>query len=268
MQQTPAVLLAAGDIATCSREDDEAVAALLDEHPGTVVALGDLAYESGSEEQFARCYGPSWGRHLARTRPVPGNHDYRTAGAAPYFDTFGPAAGALGRGYYSYTLGSWQVIALNSNCREVGGCDPASAQYQWLQQELAQNSALCTVAYWHHARWSSGEHGDSEVMDDIWRLLAQYGTDVVLAAHDHDYERFAPLNDAGGPDPAGIRSFVVGTGGKSQRNFAQISPFSATRNNDTFGILELRLGEGTYTWRFIPIDGGTFTDSGTGQCHP
>lgn len=266
--QTAPVLLAAGDIATCDRQDDEATASLLEEREGIVVALGDLAYEDGSEQDFANCYEPSWGRFAARTRPVPGNHEYRTAGALPYFQTFGATAGLAGSGYYSYTLGTWRVYALNSNCVAVGGCGPGSRQYEWLAQDLAQHPAVCSLAYWHHPRWSSGEHGNNAQMDDIWRLLADNGAELVLAGHDHDYERFAPLDAAGQPDADGIRSFVVGTGGKSKRSFAQIQPFSEIRNNDSFGILQVILGDGDYQWRFVSAEGNLFSDSGSGQCHP
>jgi hypothetical protein len=265
---TGPVLLAAGDIASCASSGDEATAALLDRLGGTVVTLGDNAYEDATQRDFAECYHPAWGRHKGRTRPSAGNHDYQTPGAAPYFDYFGAMAGQRGKGYYSYEVGTWHVIALNSNCAEVGGCSGGSPQERWLRADLSAHDARCTVAYWHHPRFSSGGHGDHPQVGPFWQALYEHGADVVLVGHDHDYERFAPQTPGGSADPQrGIREFVVGTGGRSLRPFPRTRPNSEVRNNSTFGVLRLALGVGTYTWRFVPEAGKTFADSGSGRCH-
>jgi hypothetical protein len=264
--QAPAVLVGAGDIASCASEGDEATARTLDGVPGTVFTAGDNAYERGTDREFAECYHPSWGRHRARTRPTPGNHEYHTPGAAGYFRYFGAAAGEPGKGYYGYELGGWQVIALNSNCRYIGGCGPGSPQLEWLRRELAGHRAQCTVAYWHHPRFSSGLHGEAAEMGPIWEALHAAGADVVIAGHDHTYERFAPLDAAGRPDPRGMRSFVVGTGGRSLYPFRSVAAGSEVRRNDTYGVLKLTLGVGRYEWEFLPVAGRTFRDRGSGDC--
>jgi 3',5'-cyclic AMP phosphodiesterase CpdA len=262
------VLVGAGDIAACGKGDDEKTAELLDAIPGTVFTLGDNVYPNGTPKQFAACYAPSWGRHKARTRPVPGNHDYRTPGAAGYFAYFGAAAGDPSRGYYSYDLGKWHVIVLNSNCSHIGGCGPDSRQDAWLRADLATHPAPCTVAMWHHPRYSSGEHGDDTDMRHLWKILYEGGTDVALAGHDHTYERFARQNAEGKPDPQrGIRQFVVGTGGKDLYEFEKIDRDSEVRNNRTFGVLKLTLHPDSYDWEFIPAAGGKFRDAGSEKCH-
>ena len=264
----PAVLVGAGDIADCDESGDEATAALLDAIEGTVFTTGDNAYQSGTPEQFAECYHPTWGRHRARTRPAPGNHDYETPGAAGYFEYFGEAAGQPGAGYYSYDLGAWHIIALNSICDAVGGCGSGSAQEQWLRADLAEHAATCTLAYWHHPRFSSGQHGNDDDYDAFWRALYQAGADVVLAGHDHTYERFAPQTPDAELDVArGIRQFVVGSGGKSHYRFEDDVANSEARNNDTFGVLKLTLRASDYDWEFIPVQGSAFIDSGTDACH-
>jgi hypothetical protein len=261
------VLVGAGDIADCDSPGDEATAALLDGIAGTVATFGDNAYEAGSRTEFARCYEPTWGRHRDRTRPAPGNHDYGTVKATGYFDYFGPRAGSPAKGYYSYDIGDWHAVVLNSNCSMVP-CSAGSAQQQWLEADLAASRATCTLAYWHHPRFSSGRHGSAGAMADIWQTLYDAGADVVLAGHDHDYERFAPLGPAGKVDTArGIRSFVVGTGGKSLRGFGAVVPGSEVRNGDTFGVIALTLRPTGYDWRFVPEAGRAFTDAGTGTCH-
>ncbi len=207
-----AVLLAAGDISSCRSSGDEATAKLLDGLTGTVATLGDNAYQSGTAQEFADCYGPTWGRHKARTRPSPGNHDYGTAGAAGYFGYFGAAAGDPAKGYYSYDLGAWHVVALNSQCAETGsGCEAGSAQERWLRADLKAHPARCTLAYWHHAPFSSGAtHGGDPATRALWRALYDHGADIVLAGHEHNYERFAPVD--GNRDRArGIRLFAAGS---------------------------------------------------------
>lgn len=261
------VVLAAGDIAACDSRGDEATATLLDELDGTILALGDLAYEEGTAEQFADCYDPTWGRHRDRTQPVPGNHEYETKGAAPYFDYFGPVAGDPDEGWYALDLGEWHVIGLNSNCDEVGGCGADSAQATWLEGDLAANSAFCTLAFWHHPRWSSGEeHGSDDRTDAFWRLLSDAGADVVLAGHDHQYERFEPMARDGAADPDGMVEFVVGTGGRSLYEFGAILPTSAVHDGSTYGVLKLTLRPHAYDWEFIPASEGGFTDAGTAAC--
>ncbi len=263
-----AVLVGAGDIASCENlAGAEATARLLDGIPGTVFTAGDNAYSSGTRRQFADCYAPTWGRHKARTRPSPGNHDYYSSGAAPYFAYFGAAAGPAGRGYYSYELGSWHVVALNSNCSKVG-CGVGSAQERWLRADLAAHKAPCTVAYWHHPRYSSGIHGESLETAPLWKALYDSGAEIVISGHDHDYERFAPqdADERGDPDH-GVRQFVVGTGGKSTRRFLKTKPNSEARATGVFGVLKLTLRPGDYRWDFVPVQGKTFADSGVGTCH-
>ncbi|MBI4278337.1 MAG: metallophosphoesterase [Armatimonadetes bacterium] len=261
-----AVLVGAGDIASCNSDGDEATARLLDTIPGTVFTAGDNAYERGTDDEFRECYRPTWGRHRARTRPAPGNHDYGTPGAAGYFRYFGAAAGEPGRGYYSYTLGTWQVLVLNSNCRAIGGCGDGSRQMAWLRAELANHRAQCTVAIWHHPPFSSGLHGSQPETQPLWAALYQSGGDVVIAGHDHSYERFAPQDAQGRPDPTGMRLFVVGTGGRSHYRFRTPLPTSEVRHTGTFGILKLVLRPGRYEWEFVPEAGKTFHDSGSAVC--
>jgi hypothetical protein len=276
MEKSPAraqgdgvVLVGAGDIASCTSHGDEATADLLDAIEGVVFTLGDHAYEAGTPIEFAACYEPSWGRHKARTRPAPGNHEYLSPGASGYFDYFGNAAGKPGNGYYSYDLGAWHIIVLDSNCGEIGGCERGSPQERWLRADLAAHPRPCTLAYWHHPRFSSGPHGNEPALDAFWQALYAHGADIVLAAHDHVYERFAPQRPDGAPDPSrGIRQFIIGTGGASRHRFIEPSVAnSEVRNDDTHGVLKLALRPGSYDWQFIPVAGKTFTDSGTGRCH-
>ncbi|MEP6506658.1 MAG: Ig-like domain-containing protein [Gemmatimonadales bacterium] len=259
------VFVGAGDIASCSSTGDEATATLLDGISGTVFTLGDNAYETGSVAEFSGCYDPSWGRHKARTRPAPGNHDYGTAGAAGYYGYFGSAAGDPSTGYYSYDIGEWHIIALNSNLANGTG----STQEQWLRADLAASTKSCTLAYWHHPRFSSGlEHGSDPTLQPLWQALYDANADVILSGHDHDYERFAPQTPAGVADAAlGIREFVVGTGGRSHYSLGTVKANSEVFNGTTYGVLKLTLAPGSYTWQFVPVSGGIFTDSGTGTCH-
>jgi Calcineurin-like phosphoesterase len=262
-------LIAVGDIATCGGTADEATSRLVDRIQGTIATLGDNAYDDGSREDYARCFHPSWGRHKARMRPTPGNHEYHSRNAAPYYEYFGAAAGELGKGYYGYTVGSWQVIALNSNCGAIGGCSASSPQGRWLRARLQANRARCTVAYWHHARFSSGDHGNDDDVQGLWQVLYDANADVILSGHDHDYERFAPQTPSGALNRArGIRQFVVGTGGANLRPFgSDVARNSEVKNSDTHGVLVLSLRQNSYTWRFVPVAGRNFTDGGTGTCH-
>jgi hypothetical protein len=260
----PAVLVGAGDIADCSSPNDEATAALLSAFGGTVFTAGDNAYPVGGADDFARCYEPSWGRYKDQTRPAPGNHDYLTPRAAGYFAYFGEAAGVTTQGYYSYDLASWHIVVVNSSADASVG----SAQEQWLRADLAAHPARCTLAYWHHPRFSSGPHGDFLQMDAVWEALYEAGAEVVISGHDHDYERFAPQGPSGSPDSAhGIREFVVGTGGASLGAFYRVRPNSEVRNSTTFGVLLLRLYDDRYEWEFVPAQPGGFSDSGWDTCH-
>jgi hypothetical protein len=263
-----AVFVGAGDIAACNNPGDEATAALLDAIPGTVFTLGDNVYPTGTLAQYQACYASSWGRHKSRTMPVAGNHEYDASGNTGYFDYFGPRAGTPGKGYYSFELGTWHVVVLNSNCSFVGGCQAGSAQEQWLRADLAAHQASCTVALWHHPRFSSGGHGNDVAMQPFWQDLYDAGADLVLSGHDHDYERFAPQTPTGAADPAyGLREIVAGTGGASHSPIATVVANSEVRDADTFGVLKLTLRGGSYDWQFVPEAGKTFTDAGSGSCH-
>jgi hypothetical protein len=267
------VVVAAGDIASCDGRGDEATAKLLGGIHGTILVLGDEAYPRGTAEDFDKCYGSTWGRFKDRTKPIPGNHEYETLNAEGYFGYFGKAAGNVEEGYYSFDLGDWHLIALNSNCTEVGGCDASSPQVRWLKADLAKDDESCTLAYFHHPLFTSGKYrpGIPEVRP-LWETLYKAGADVVLNGHDHNYQRFAPQDPGGRADPErGIREFVVGTGGRS--HYAIVYPLSdpvangEVQNDDTYGVLKLTLQPGGYEWQFVPVEGGTFTDHGQGRCH-
>jgi acid phosphatase type 7 len=234
-----------------------------------VLVLGDAVNSFGADREYRRAYGPTWGRVKAITHPGPGNHDYRgVGGAAAYFRYFGATAGPRSRGYYSFDLGAWHLIALNSNCGRVGGCQAGSRQERWLRADLARHPSRCTLAYWHRPRFSSRRRGTDGWSAAFWRDLYRAGAELVLNGHDHDFERFAPLDPAGTPDPArGVREFVVGTGGKSHLPLTTVQVGSQVRNADTFGVLELTLRPGGYGWRFRPVAGGSFTDAGAAACH-
>lgn len=264
--RTDPTLVGAGDIAGCDTDGDEATAHLLDRLPGTVFTLGDNAYPNGTPAEYA-CYDASWGRHLARTRPAPGNHEYYTPGAVGYYGYFGAAAGDPRRGYYSYDLGEWHIVALNSNCAAIGGCGAGSPQETWLRADLAAHPATCTLAYWHQARFSSGSHGSDAAFADLWRALYDGGADVILAGHDHDYERFAPQRaDGTRDDQRGIRQIVVGTGGRSHYPVVGTANSEAW-NGTTSGVLRLVLHPTSYDWQFVPIVGQAFADHGSARCH-
>jgi hypothetical protein len=258
----------AGDIADCTTKGDEATAALLDDIDGTVFTAGDNVYESATAATFRDCYEPTWGRHKARTRPAAGNHDWASGGIDAYRTFFGSSAvGADGATWYAYDLGMWRVIVLDSNCRSVDGCGPASPQGRWLADELAAPNAACTVAIWHHPRFSSGIHGNDKGVAPFWRALYDAGADVVINGHDHDYERFAPQDPAERLDQArGIREFVVGTGGTALRKFAEPVRNSELRVALDHGVLALTLRDGSYDWKFHAAT-TDFSDGGTANCH-
>jgi hypothetical protein len=257
-------LIAVGDIASCVSEGDEATAALVDGIQGTIIIAGDIAYEAGTPRDFADCYDPSWGRLRSRTRPAPGNHEYATPNAAAYYAYFGTSAGPPGLGYYSFDLGAWHIVSLNSNVDAGAG----SVQEQWLRADLAASTAHCTLAYWHYPVFSSGLHGNIAVMQDILRALYEFNADVVITGHDHDYERFAPQTADAVADPArGIREFVVGTGGRSLAPILLAEPNSERRYFGGYGVLRLELDAQGYSWEFVPVAAGVSVDSGFGVCH-
>jgi acid phosphatase type 7 len=276
-------ILAAGDIATGANANDEATAKVLRANPGLpVLPLGDDAYDGGTSSEFSNYYNPTWGTEKARTRPVPGNHEYvggttKQYGAG-YFNYFGASAHKENQGSYSYDYGDWHIIALNTGqcygAQESDGsfprCGPGDPMINWLNSDLAAHTNQCTLAYWHHPRFSSGrEHGnDFSRTTTIWNALYKYNADVVLNGHDHDYERFAQQNPSGKLDTSkGIREFVVGTGGRELNPFGTIKANSQVRNTGTYGVLKLNLHAGSYDWKFLPVAGKSFTDSGTTSCH-
>ena len=268
------VLVGAGDIASCKNpEGARATAKLIEQIPGTVFAAGDLAYEKGSAEDFKNCYDPAWGRFKDRTRPALGNHEYAEPTAAGYFQYWGTQAGPPGKGYYSYDLSDWHIVVLNTNCdaKDLGGCATGSPQETWLKEDLAKHPNVCILAYGHHALFSSGvfrRHAVHPELKQLWEDLYAARADVVLAGHEHSYERFAAQDPEGKADPAnGIREIVAGTGGRSHDLLGFAAPNSEIRDWDTFGVLKLTLSPGKYTWEFIAEEGKSFHDSGSGVCH-
>ncbi|MDQ1488100.1 MAG: acid phosphatase type 7 [Actinomycetota bacterium] len=300
------VLLAAGDVAKCDSAGDEATAALVSaemaDPSASVAMLGDGAYPDGDLAHYQQCYDPSWGRFKAATRPATGNHEYANAAttrAEGYFDYWGAAAGPRPGGYYSYDLGAWHVVVLNSTCGNqggngVGGCNAKDPMGQWLAADLAATHPACVLAYWHHPRFYSmsaepgvqvkpgqGASADNK-LDSIWGVLQQAGADVVLSGHHHTYERFPRLKATGGkkgsgtPDPSGIRQFVAGTGGGEQESFVpnMIDPNSEKRIEHNFGVLRLTLHDTGYDWAFLSAGtpgtseppAGTVLDSGSDTC--
>jgi acid phosphatase type 7 len=275
------VVVAAGDIAcdptdpsfdggrgtktACRQADTWALIRSID--PNAVLPLGDEQYDRGRLSAFRTSYATSWGRERWRSHPVPGNHEYESGGAG-YFNYFGQKAGPKRRGWYSFNLGTWHLVALNSNCW-VAGCAPGGAESRWLRHDLAAHPWTCQLATMHHPLFSSGPHGDDSAhARPLWRLLYRAGVDVVLTGHDHIYERFASLRPDGTRDPEhGFREFIVGTGGAQHYPIVAPHAFSRVRNATTFGVLALTLFSGSYRWRFVPVAGSTFTDGGTASCH-
>lgn len=262
------MLLAAGDVADCAYEGAALTAEILADHPeSTIAVLGDLAYPDATAERFDACYDPTWGAFVDRTRPALGNHDLNADAGAPYYATFGDAAGTPGEGWYSYQLGEWHVVVLNSNCDRVG-CGEGSPQHDWLVADLAQAEAeaVCTLAYWHHPRFTSGPHGDDPRVGPFWSALADAGAELILVSHDHHYERFAPLAPDGTPAADGPRQFIVGTGGAIIRPTVRPAPGSELIVDDAWGVLRLELSPDGYTWSFLSVDRGEL-DAGSGDCH-
>lgn len=279
----PPVLLLAGDIGDCLRDGDDQTGTLLNTMEGIVVPLGDNAYLNGTPDDYANCYQSTWGRHKARSRPVAGNHDYNCqpgqglsgcdTPAAGYFGYFGSAAGNPATGYYSYELGSWFVIVLNSGTDRPVLMEAGSEQEQWLRSQLASHSQQCVLALMHHPRFSTtlNRSAITPHLAALWNALYEYGADLVVNGHDHNYERFAPQRPDGTADATyGIRQITVGTGGgETLYSLGPIPPGSnlEVRDNQTFGVLKLTLKNGGYDWRFTPVAGATFTDSGSATCH-
>jgi hypothetical protein len=255
---------------TCGQQATADLALSL--RPDVVLPLGDNTYSNGTLAKYRRYYQPSWGRLDHISRPVPGNHEYITSAesvdGAGYFAYFRSRAGDVRKGWYSFDLGRWHLIALNGHCPPAGSCGPGSPQERWLRADLAAHEDACVLAYWHEPRFSSGRHGNDQKYAAFWDDLYRAGAEVVVNGHDHDYERFAPQAPDGRADPRrGIRAFVVGTGGVNLRQFATVQPNSEVRHNSSFGVLLLELRPDGYGWRFAPTGGGSFSDSGSGTCH-
>ena len=278
---------AAGDIA-CSANTtvdpvcaDDNTAALMESPnpvPDAILPLGDNQYETGSLEEFNDNYANTWGVSslLPLEHPVPGNHEYKSGNANGYFSYFGAAAGAPSTGYYSYDLGTWHIIAVNSNCKSLNDCGPLSTQEQWLRADLAAHPKPCTLAYWHHPLFTIGESPPdapnstttAAFLQALWQDLYDAGAEIVLTGHDHNYQRWAPQTPTGAPDPTqGIREFIVGTGGRNHHDFITANSNVGAQSDDTFGILRLTLNPVSYDWEFVPADADGFTDSGSGTCH-
>ena len=273
-QTTDVTLVGAGNVANgydLSLTGAMATAALLDATPGTVFCLGDYAYDNSRDQEFDRAYDPTWGRAKNRTIPVVGNHEYYTYDARTYFNYFGAAAGDPAKGYYSLDLGAWHIIVINSECSRLpGGCAVGSPEEVWLKNDLASHTQPCTLAMWHDPMFSSSSIISLATdMQPIWQDLYDANADIILNAHAHNYERFAPQDPNGNLDAArGIPEFVVGTGGISHFAFNAVpAANSLVRNNTAFGVLKLTLHATSFDWRFMPIAGQTFTDSGSQACH-
>jgi hypothetical protein len=257
-----AVLVGAGDIAQCGGPGPALTAALLDVTGGTVFTAGDNVYPAGSLDDYVRCYEPTWGRHRNRTLPTPGNHDYDNPGAAAYFSYFGARAGPPGEGYYSTAVGRWLILSLNSNIDASAG----SPQVSWLRTTLDQfQGGRCLAAIWHHPVVASGPNGGSRRMAEVWRILHDAGADVVIAAHEHLYERYGPLDGQYQPAPRGIRQFIVGTGGGTLTHVVALRPGSQVQAS-VWGVLKLTLRPESYRWEFLPAEGHAFRDQGEDFC--
>ena len=267
----PRIVLVAGDIAKgTAASGEEQTARLVERRKGLVMTVGDNAYEDGTLAEFYEHYEPTWGRFKNRTRPTLGNHDYYSPGAQGYFDYFGWRAGPRGRGYYSLKQGNWRIYALDSEvCETDVGCGPGSPQYRWLKRKLAKHNAFCSMAVFHTPLFSSGMHGNEARVRPLVQLLYKAGAELILNGHEHDYERFAPARPSGKTDrKKGVQQIIVGTGGaplraKGPKRVAHSQVFSA----EAWGVLKLGLRKRSYTWKFVPVEGETFTDKGERRCH-
>jgi calcineurin-like phosphoesterase family protein len=276
------VLIGAGDIGNCNNTGAAATAKLMDsvlradsaaKVHDEAFTLGDNAYPGGSVSDFAQCFAPTWGDStkliMKNIRPAVGNHEHLSGGASPYYEYFGSRAGPADKGYYSYNVGAWHAIVLNSEIMvNVGFTDAErKAQQTWLEQDLKSNKQLCTVAYWHHPRFSSGWHGSDARLAPFWQALYIGGADVILNGHDHDYERFLPQTPEGTVDSTkGITEIITGTGGGDLRGFREPAPLSAYRVQGHYGVLKLTLGAAAYRYAFLGVN-GTIWDRGGGICH-
>jgi hypothetical protein len=262
-------LVGAGDIAGCDFKQDSKTARLLGRIQGTIFTLGDNAYPEGTRSQFRNCYDPTWGKYKKRTRPSLGDQDYKTSGAKPYFDYFGRRAGKPSRGYYSYDRGAWHIVALNSNCKEVDGCDWKSTQGRWLRTDLANHRGRCTLAYFQHPLYASGNGYDSPKVKPFWHILYDHHAEIILSGNAHRYERFARITPSGKRSSArGIRQFIVGTGGApGGSQHGPDEPRVQAKKVDAPGVLKLDLGSNFYHWKFVPVAGRNYTDSGRTRCH-
>ncbi len=275
-------MVGVGDIASCSQRLGVETAILVDsilradsvaKVQTAVFTLGDNVYSSGTTEQFEKCFTPAWGdpkrRIMKSLHPTPGNHEYYTPNADPYYKYFGPAAGVVGKGYYSYEVAKWHVVVVNSELfvNSIFSDSARKEQLVWVAQDLKEHKALCTIAYWHHPRFSSGWHGNDARFDALWQILYNGGVDLVLNGHDHDYERFAPVNPAGILDSAkGIAEIVAGTGGEDLRGFNAIVPNSVYRIEGRVGVLLLTLGDKEWRSAWVEV-GGRVWDQAGGKCH-
>ncbi len=255
----------AGDIGFCGGAADK-TAKLIDRDKGVLVAPGDLEQSNGTIEDYRKCYIPHYGKFKKITYPVPGNHEYFSAGSG-YFDYFGSRVGTPEAPWYSVDIGGWRFYMLNSNCSQISGCGVDSPQYKWLEEQMAAGVPQCTAAVWHHPRWSSGIYGSDAQTDALYRLLYANGTDLLLTGHEHVYERFAPKTPDGALSTDGIRQFTVATGGMTLRDFYNKEPGSQVRLNDDHGVMELRLSAEGYDWDFRPVKPGSRTDAGSSPCH-
>jgi hypothetical protein len=276
------VLIGVGDIASCSSKLSIGTAVLVDsvlradsvaKVDNAVFTLGDNVYTSGTTAQFDECFTPGWGdpkrRIMKNLHPTPGNHEYYTPFADPYYKYFGPAAGTVGKGYYSYEVGTWHVVVVNSEIivNPVFGDSARTAQMDWVEKDLKAHKKPCTIAYWHHPRFSSGWHGSDRKLGPLWQLLYDNDVDLVLGGHDHDYERFRPMNPAGIADTTkGMTEIVAGTGGEELRGFSGTIANSAYRIEGRAGVLLLTLGAAEYRSAFLEIGGRVWDQSG-GKCH-
>lgn len=264
VSDTVHVLLAAADVAACT-DGSVRTALLLDSLPGTIVVAGDAAYSArGLANPYTACYEPTWGRHKERTHVAPGNHDLELSMMRLYFAYFGDRAGAPPGGYHAFDAGSWRVLALNSNI----AMHARSTQGRWILAELARHRGRCTLAFMHHPRFSSGPHRRGAYIGAGFELLARGGVDVILSGHDHLYERFAPMRPNGARDDAGVRQFVVGTGGNGLYAIRRVARNSETRQNSVYGVLQLTLRPAAYSWEFVPAAATAFRDSGSAPCRP
>ena len=270
------VIVAVGDIAcntssstTTTCRHAQTSDRMMTINPDAVLTLGDNQYQNGELSNYNTYYDPTWGRAFDKTYPSPGNHEYGTSYADGYSNYFGSRTGdPTNEYYYSFEMGSWHIVSLNSNCSEegVGGCSTNSPQGIWLKNDLESHNNACTLVYWHHPRYSAGSHGDNSKMDYFWQLLDANNVDVALAGHDHNYQRFAPMDLTGSFDPNGVREFVVGTGGKSHYSLNTADSNLENYNTSTFGVLKMTLHDTSYDWEFVGESGNTL-DSGTWNCN-